>query len=328
MKLRLLLRDIIATSLRLLPLRWLDKLRNPRDFGKASGLCRQSRRRVLRILRHRRLDASIASFCPPDRPDVCFNNVDSVLMRRLYWLGQSGYEATESLCWEYCCSKSRVILEIGANVGLYTVFGARAAAADSRYTAVEPLSANFAALGCNVKLNDLKNVDLIQAAVVGEKKSETAELLIPTNDRDANPAGAFLASVAEARGHRARASETVRLIEASEIFEGVDLIKLDVEGSEYDILHGMTHRILKEQPTLFIEIFMQAKRLRKLLVKWCEAARFRVFVPADDGLVEITPDHLGSSDLQQQFGTRDVIMSTKHELISGLYEWLKERRDD
>jgi FkbM family methyltransferase len=320
---RLLLRDIIASSLRFLPLSWLDRLRKPRGIGRTAGLRRAIQRHLLRLVRLRELDSSIADFCPPDRPDVRFKNVDSVLMRRLYWLGQTGYEACESLCWEYCCSQSSVILEIGANVGLYTVFGAKAAAG-AQYTAVEPLLANFEALCDNIKLNGLANVKAIRAAVVGQQTSGTAELLIPENDRDGNPAGPFLADSSESRGHRARASEIVDLVGAAEIFAGADLIKLDVEGSEYDILRGMANRILAERSTLFIEILPQAQRLRRLLTEWYTSAGYRVLALAPDGPVEITGECLINSDLQQEFGTRDVILSTKDDLIAGLCGWLAQ----
>lgn len=61
------------------------------------------------------------------------------------------------------------ILDIGANIGAFTVYAARIAKEEGIVYGVEPVASNFSVLEENVKLNDLQNVRLLRAAVGGHK---------------------------------------------------------------------------------------------------------------------------------------------------------------
>jgi len=155
-----------------------------------------------------------------------------VIVRRIYWLGQQGYEGALSRCWERSCTQANEILEIGANIGFYTVLGSKAAGKSTPYTAVEPHPVTHRILRRNVDLNQLSNVKLIEAAVVGTKASETKKLMIPIGDPDQTPAGAFLEDArSDVIGKEGAAA--VRLVEAPELIGKADLLKLDVEGCDF-----------------------------------------------------------------------------------------------
>jgi len=60
-------------------------------------------------------------------------------------------------------------------------------------------------------------------------------------------------------------------------FTDVDLIKIDVEGAEYDVLLGATKTINKNHPKLIIENHTKNhKKIKKLLSEWGYNLRFEI----------------------------------------------------
>ena len=151
---------------------------------------------ILGVVRYRRLDSSIDTFALSDNPSRRFVNNNSILTRKIYWFGEGGYEGSEVHFWRYFCRRAAKILEIGANTGYYTTQGALAAP-DTPYLAIEPHPASVTTLNRNLELNSVRNVEVVQAAVVGRKQSERMDLVIPDIDHDEAPPGAFLAGGTE-----------------------------------------------------------------------------------------------------------------------------------
>lgn len=123
------------------------------------------------------------------------------------------------------------VVDLGANVG---VFAAHIASRSRRVFAYEPTPANYAQLEENTRLLD--NVLCVQAAV-----SDRARLLsffAPTNERQS---GTF--TYLPVDYHNPTPSFEVEAISLDDLFacheiERCDLLKIDVEGAEYDIFEG------------------------------------------------------------------------------------------
>lgn len=305
---KLAVRDAYASCLSLLPMSLLDPLRALLPSASTTTRRRTVAEFLLRALRYRHLDNSIDSFSPPDRPDVRFANVDSLIVRRVYWLGQGGYEGPESHLWERCCSRATGILEIGANIGFYTVLGARAAAG-VRYVAVEPHPISVGILRRNVALNALSHVHVVNAAAVGKKSAGQMTLMVPLQDHDAAPSGAYLETAAEGQSRQSRPTEVVSVLEAAELMDGIDLLKLDVEGHEHEILSSIAHYVEAKRPTIFVEVLDETPRLRALLSSWCERIGYSAFVFRNGRLTNLPPADLLRMKLWQLHDLRDVILS-------------------
>jgi FkbM family methyltransferase len=125
-----------------------------------------------------------------------------------------------------------VFLDLGANIGYYTVLAALACGEGGRVHAFEPEPANFELLERNVRHNRVGNVECVRAAA--GRASGTSELFLSdTNQGD----------------HRLYASEgreggiPVRQVAIDEHFAGrdprIDVVKIDTQGSEVAILEGM-----------------------------------------------------------------------------------------
>ena len=93
-------------------------------------------RRAARANRHH-LARQLTEIRPLDAPTLSFESVDSMVMDAVFWFGVRGYEGIVARVWTALCHQSHSILEIGGNVGLFTVIGAQAA--QGAYTVVEPV---------------------------------------------------------------------------------------------------------------------------------------------------------------------------------------------
>lgn len=137
-----------------------------------------------------------------------------------------------------------VVVDIGANIGGFTVLAARRGA---RVVAFEPFPANFAALERNVRRNGLQ-AELAQVAVADAAR--TAPLVIPD---DASFSGRY--SLHEGRGEQ---TIEVRCIPFDEVLAefalpAIDLLKLDCQGSEYEILFSASPASLQRVRSVIVE---------------------------------------------------------------------------
>ena len=128
--------------------------------------------------------------------------------------------------------KGDVVLDIGANIGYYTLIFARLVGEQGKVFAFEPDPDNFALLKKNVEINGYRNVTLVQKAV--SNKTGKARL--------------YLCEVCKGDhriydSHDNRASievEGIRLDDYFESYHGrIDFIKIDVQGAEGGVIQGM-----------------------------------------------------------------------------------------
>lgn len=168
-----------------------------------------------------------------------------------YFFGADAFEPGEIAIWENLCKQSFNIVEIGGNIGLYTVFGA-AAVTSGRYRVFEPHPTNVRSLRLNVELNEL-DVEVFQAAVVGRNGPDSIMPHIPQQETGGYSTGAYIDG---AEGINRPGSETFKVITVlgSSLDDGVDLLKLDVEGAEFEILDSMGDSIAKSRPVVLCEV--------------------------------------------------------------------------
>lgn len=296
-------RLLLTRGLGLLPQRAVGAVRD--RYGR-SGEPGALLRSAVAVLRHRTL-APLTDFALYDNPGVRLVAVDSRLLRLLYWYGQHGYEGAEVDLWRLFCSRARRIVEIGANVGYYTVQGA-SAGPTADYVAVEAHPDSADILRRNLALNGLHRVEVVQAAALGTADVAEVELALPDLEVYAAPTGAYVSRGGEGVPGYRPAHRTVRVpvVAATQLVAGADLLKLDIEGMEADVLEPVLPTLLKVRPTLFVEVLRQSPRLRAVLVGLLHADYLlAVICPA--GLTELDEQQLSTADLMTAFGGRDVI---------------------
>jgi FkbM family methyltransferase len=137
---------------------------------------------------------------------------------------------------------------VGANIGLYTLEGSIAVGKSGRVVSIEAAPPNVAILKKNVQLNDLTNVSIVEAAV-GNSSGE-AVLTLPT---ESNRGMYTLGSVDGDRTYSVAVRTIDGLMEELNI-DFVDLVKMDIEGSEYQALCGTVRTLERCKPVLFVEL--------------------------------------------------------------------------
>lgn len=128
------------------------------------------------------------------------------------------------------------VVDIGAQIGCYAV---HAAGLGARVFAFEPFPANFAALQRNIALNRLKDVRAFQCAV-GAEAGERAMFVPDARDHT----GRY--SLFPGRGSQTLAVPCMSLddIVREHQLERMDVLKIDCQGSEYEILYGASPETL------------------------------------------------------------------------------------
>ncbi len=304
---KLFLRNLVAKCLGLLPLGLLSPLRHAYVKAQDGSLRKNCLFLLLSVVRYRQPDLSLTAFTLADDETLRLVNHDSVIARQLYWFGQYGWEGIEIDWWKHFCRQSQGILEIGANIGYYTVQGARAAR-NRPYIAVEPHPVSARILRENLGLNHIRHVRVVEAAVVPRKIQETVNLLIAEQDPDASPAGAYLLSETRASHYSTRQSITVPVIEAQDLVQGVDLIKIDAEGMEYDILSSIEGYIYTAKPILFLELLRRTSKLRRWLVDLNQIYGYEAFAFGRRKPHYIPVGHISEVSLEDIYQNRDVML--------------------
>ena len=130
------------------------------------------------------------------------------------------------------------VVDVGANLGAFSVMAARVVGPTGRVVAFEPSPDAFDRLSENLALNALANVEAVPEAVGGE----AGEAQLYVHGKSAYTS--FFDGVdGRQTSHERTVSVTVRTLEQALDARGighVDLLKLDCEGAEYGILGSLT----------------------------------------------------------------------------------------
>ena len=128
-----------------------------------------------------------------------------------------------------------VFVDVGANVGYFSLLAARAVGPTGRVVAIEAVSEIAEAARANADRNDLGNIEVIEAAAsdaVGE-----VELMLAQH-----PGGATIPAddvPPDLTGRRTVRTVTLDGLVASGDVPPPSMVKIDVEGAEFPVLDGM-----------------------------------------------------------------------------------------
>lgn len=149
-----------------------------------------------------------------------------------------------------------VALDVGANVGTYSIPLARIVGARGRVVAFEPNRPTRACLRHNLRLNSIRNVTVVPCAV-GETAGRQGLVVTEKNAGEVHLAPAGSAEGREGVRVTTLDQEVKRLR-----LPAVDYIKLDIEGYELAALRGATE-ILRNSPRLVVQTEIVPAHLRR-----------------------------------------------------------------
>jgi len=151
------------------------------------------------------------------------------------------------------------VIDVGANIGHYAMIAAAAIGPEGRVVAFEPDAENHAALAANLALNGFAQATAERLAL-GAKPGEA----ILYRDQ-ANRGGHSLeAANVQKPGGEARVTVTTLDAYVAELLAGrrVGFIKIDVQGSEAEVLAGASATLANHGPELLVEFWPHGIRAR------------------------------------------------------------------
>ena len=186
--------------------------------------------------------------CKYDKDMKIKVNLDEWIQQQVYFLGL--WDEPGSNFLKKNLKRGDVFIDIGANIGCYTLIASKLVGEEGRVIAFEPIKEVFEKLIFNVELNKLSNVDLNRKAVY----SETAVLeFFLASSENMGMSSIFHHDTENGK------TEKVEAVSLDDYFSAyglkrADIIKIDVEGSEIFALRGMK-RVLKDyRPLVIMEI--------------------------------------------------------------------------
>lgn len=143
-------------------------------------------------------------------------------------------------------SKGDWVIDIGANIGQYTSKFSTLVGENGRVFALEPVPETFEILSANVQLFPFKNVTLLNVAA-----SECPSIIsmeIPYFRSGLK--NYYMASLTK---NKTGLNVFCIPIDSFPIYNTIRMVKIDAEGHEIQILHGMYKLLQRDKPLLIIE---------------------------------------------------------------------------
>jgi FkbM family methyltransferase len=207
-----------------------------------------------------------------------------------YLLEDKVYDLLETDLVKSQINKDDIVIDIGVNIGYYTLIFAGLVGESGRVFAFEPDPDNFVLLNRNVKENKFENVVLINKAV-SDKNGKTRLYLSENNKGDHR-----IYDSGESR--KSIMVETVCLDEFLKDYKDkINFVKMDIQGAEGNALKGMAGLIKNNKkikiltefwPTGLNNFYFDSKKFLEIL----EDCSFNFYDILKVGLIKITKDEL------------------------------------
>lgn len=180
---------------------------------------------------------------------------DRWIERDLFWQGPTAYEPRSLALWMEAAAHARTIVDVGANIGLFALV-AKARNPGAVVVGFEPLPAFADLFERNCRLNGF-DIRVVRAAVADEEGA--AELLQAPPLRGSEYTATILPALYERHLTAPPIRHAVRVVALDSWLreagiDGVDLVKIDAEGSDADVVEGMRGVVERCRPDVLIEV--------------------------------------------------------------------------
>lgn len=174
-------------------------------------------------------------------------HLDDWIQENIYFL--RAYEKAELKLVSNLLKRGDVFLDLGANLGLYSLHASREVGKNGKVISFEPFSINFKALNQHISINQLTNVYTEQKAV-----GETSGTITLYHNKEEENLGMVTAiPIKNAREEKVEMISIDAYLKEKQLQE-INFIKIDIEGFEYPTLLGMEKTLKLNLPYVLIEI--------------------------------------------------------------------------
>jgi len=187
-----------------------------------------------------------------------FSKGDDFIPSQAYWKGYDGYEYS-IIPFYYLSTRSKVIIDIGANIGYYSLVAATANI-NSEIYAFEPVDRIVNRFNKQIEINNFKNIK-VEKLVVGDTNDKVS-FYIPKGNSMALASSTKKGWVKETEEVIIK-SITLDNYSKEKKISKIDLIKMDCEFHELEVLRGMKTILEKDKPLILMEIlFSESKGVK------------------------------------------------------------------
>ncbi|MCB8883168.1 FkbM family methyltransferase [Acidisoma cellulosilytica] len=162
------------------------------------------------------------------------------------YVREDNYEREVAHVFQSVLKEGMSVLDIGANIGYFTMLSAALVGPTGRVLAIEPNPRNVRLIEASRRANGFENVRIVQTAA----GRETGLLILNTSHSNGTTSG-LPADVRQLLD-----AETVACVRLDALLgeqDRVDFIKVDVEGAEYNALLGGIETIRRNRPVIVTE---------------------------------------------------------------------------
>ncbi len=208
------------------------------------------------------------------------------------------WEPEETRICKQCVKEGMTVVDAGAYIGYYSLLTSRLVGNKGKVYAFEPSPESLSILRKNIKINNCKNIQVVEKALTD--KIGYASYYLAHN----NPSNSSTVEILEY--HEKIEVPTTTLDEVMGN-KRVDVIKMDIEGGERAALNGMT-KVIRNNPDLvmLVEVYLQGivsagwdlKGYIDFLI-----SRFHLHIVRKNGIT----DEAGYKDIQSTIEKRTAI---------------------
>jgi len=191
------------------------------------------------------------------KPDFIIIDGHKLFLDKLDSLGlflHRSYEEYETEIVKKIIKKGETVVDVGANIGYFTLIFAKLVGKNGKVFAFEPDPSNLDLLKKNIETNGYKNVILVNKAL--SSKTGTTKLFLS----DINLGDHMIVDAKENRS-----SIEIDTITGDDYFSGfmekINFIKMDIQGAETDSIIGMSS-LLGKMTDVKIMIEFAPKKLK------------------------------------------------------------------
>ena len=189
------------------------------------------------------------SFIMQLQDNISINLYKNSLLSKLIFEGN--FELNEIAFLKKILKKDDYFIDIGANIGLFSIYASGIIGENGKIITFEPSPATFSRLKENIELNKFKNVEIRNIGISDKK----GELTLNISESGHDAWDTFAPNINKKMFNK---STTVpvhtlddELMEIDK--EKIALVKIDVEGWEKFVLNGAKEFLTKFEPVLMVE---------------------------------------------------------------------------